>query len=405
MTVSRIAKLVRETTRTVSLEEAAGHRDLGIEIVVADDAPRWDLMVRAAVALSLRCLSGPVAVRLTSGEVSKRFSDIAVAEATRFDAAHRVVGSAIGAPRLGIAVSGPTDVAAYAEGWSIGINNPLRRTGHIAAPAGMLSVCCAFGKLFAARVLKRPGVLEESWSLSLSDLGGGGDIGRSLDLGRVLLIGAGAIGSSFAFVLKHSGWVATVTVVDDDVYAEPNEETTLLIGPQHARGLRAKAPTLASLAAVPGTTFNPLRERVSASHEPNWRQYDTVVCAVDNAETRRFLDRARKSAHVINAGVGGTAAEAGHVLFTRHRPQDHSLSYWYPGEDGTVVRGAPAPSEFVDECSRIAYENVSLAAPFIGGAAGALLVAHLGLRAAGHSGLPGYVKFDLLKMQGAYVAR
>lgn len=414
MSVSRVDKMIRETTGEASLAAATARRAIGVEVVVPDDDERWKTMVQTAVALGLRCLTGPVWIRRASGAPGPVLMEAAMVEAAGYEALDRLRPMGPGMPTmtLGVGVA-DCEVNVHAEGFELGINAALPRASFIFAPAAVFAVCCGFAKLFAARVLGRSRTFAEQWSLSLATLeatrGSHPPPPSSIDLGRLLLIGGGAIGSGFAFVLKRAGWTADLTIVDDDHYSEPNEETTMLIAPEDAIRLRPKAKTLAALASDGTLTSNGIQMRVGPGQEPSWGDVAAVVCAVDNPETRRFLDRAVPHTLLMNAGVGGTAAEAGHVLMTRHTRNDLPLAHWYPDLGGTVGPpvALPAPPTEVgdDDCSRLVYDNASLAAPFLGLAAGSLLAANLGLRAAGIVQPAQYLKFDMLKLQGVSVRR
>jgi len=61
----------------------------------------------------------------------------------------------------------------------------------------------------------------------------------------------------------------------------------------------------------------------------------------------------------------------------------------------------PPPLE-VDSCSRVAYDGVALAAPFMGLASAALLVAAVAQHALGRPPPSSYLQFDLLELQRQY---
>lgn len=60
------------------------------------------------------------------------------------------------------------------------------------------------------------------------------------------------------------------------------------------------------------------------------------------------------------------------------------------------------PAEITDPCSYLAYQDASLAAPFMALAAGALLGASLVHRATGYYPAVNYLKFDLLRIQSSF---
>jgi hypothetical protein len=103
---------------------------------------------------------------------------------------------------------------------------------------------------------------------------------------------------------------------------------------------------------------------------------------------------------VFNAGVGGTREDAGMVLWTRHRRDEGPLSLHYRPSASDAVDLVRGPEDVVtDECSRVAYANISLAAPFMGLAAGALLAGGLAQEASRIEAPTNYVKVDMLGLQ------
>jgi|HubBroStandDraft_2_1064218.scaffolds.fasta_scaffold485515_1 hypothetical protein len=141
---------------------------------------------------------------------------------------------------------------------------------------------------------------------------------------------------------------------------------------------------------------------IHATHAILSRDWRTLVVGVDNAELRQVLDQVRMPIH--NAGVGGSREDAGHVLWSRHDngARDYVLSSLYRSVDATAAPSSEsAPADITDECSRVSYANVSLAAPFLGLSAGALLAAGLARRTEENTN---YLKIDLLGEQRYFLA-
>jgi hypothetical protein len=219
----------------------------------------------------------------------------------------------------------------------------------------------------------------------------------------IRLLGAGAIGSGFTYTLWLSGWNAIVEIIDYDHYDEPNHETTMRIGLTEVRRNRKKAVALAENVKRNGLKTKFQVKRILKGNAILQEPSDAFVCAVDNPETRRILDGANTEL-LINAGVGGRAEDAGHVVWTRHLPGDPLLSKRYVTADPDNSRSV-VPEEFrKDECSRLIYHDASLAAPFIGLAAGTLLAAACGLHATEQLPKVNYFKIDLLKLQSRFRA-
>jgi len=275
-------------------------------------------------------------------------------------------------------------------------------------PAAAFAIACGFGKLFAKMLGAGPDVSGEQWDFSLLTLSpaSGVDertIAAELDIGRVTLIGAGAIGSAFAFVVKMSGWRCRLGIVDPQPYEEPNHETTLLISKNDALSHLPKAKTLAALVSVGAVAADSLEEYVGPGHAVLQREHDVLVCAVDNPETRRILDDACCGV-LLNGAVGGSGLDAGLLLWTRHAEGDPELASLYPSGTDEPTSNTPLPTD-VDECSRVLYEGVALAAPFMALATASLLAAACAHRVLGAPPVQLYLQFDLLELQSKYSER
>src|SRR5207237_9948621 len=111
----------------------------------------------------------------------------------------------------------------------VGLTRLFAEWAQAIAPAAAFVVACAFAKAFADRIRLRPAYSHEEWMFSLADLAVDQQPKelRVSELGRIHLLGAGAIGSAFAHVITLSGWNAQVLVIDRDRYDLLNHETTL----------------------------------------------------------------------------------------------------------------------------------------------------------------------------------
>jgi hypothetical protein len=406
MSVSRLDKFVRERAKTTSLAEAHSARERAIELTIAGGASSH--LVRAAVALAVRCFTG--AVHLVVDDADSDAASVAIEEARTYGAEARVRMGSGGEPvvRLGLckAIDG---VFVDAAGPVAYVNMLATSNGTAWPPAAAFAVACGFGKLFARMLGVDRSICEEPWDFSLLTLTTAAPcdqraVPTELDVGKVVLIGAGAIGSAFAFVLKMCDWRCELHIVDPQAYDEPNHETTLLIAKRDALACLPKAKTLAGLVAGGRITADPIEERVGPGHAVLESRCNLLVCAVDNPDTRRILDNTACDV-LLNGAVGGSGLDAGLVLWTRHADGGPTLASLYP-EVAETTSNTPPPTEVAgDECSRVAYEGVALAAPFMALASASLLVAGCAHHAFGALPAPRYLQFDLLELQSKYSER
>jgi hypothetical protein len=383
---SRIGKLLAETTASSSFASAQALRSRDLTIIVADAAS--GALLRSVVALALRCFTGALIIRGDGKALAQahvRASDLRLG--------------------LGCACDG---VFVDAHGWTVSVNELSNTNVSATAPAAAFAAAAGVAKLFARLIGRSTDVLHEAWTGPLLDFPNGSAFSAGhepLDLGRVVVVGGGAIGAGLAHVLRGCGWRCDLGWIDDDRYDEVNHETTLLISPQTARRQPPKAATLAGILGSSLLTVESHEAWVTARHPLVMAKADALVCAVDNSETRRCLDTVGARV-VFNAGVGGSREDAGHVLWTRHGVNEPPLSAHYRALPVAGQPSAEAPADIApDECSRIAYSQVAMAAPFLGLAAGALLAAGLAQQAMGIAAPTNYVKLDLLGLQQWCVRR
>lgn len=410
MNVSRLDKFVRERIGAASLGEAHAVRDRDVELRVGARAN--SMLVRSAVALALRCFSGSVCVSVDPTAPTSLVND-AVAEALAYGTPHRLVATPstdCRAVRIGLGRTLDRVPFADAAGWTAAVNEVLSSDESPSAPAAAFAVACVFGKVFAGLLGASTEVTEEKWTFALRVPSMSTRDTPSSDpfsVGTLVLIGAGAIGAAFLFIVRMSGWTGHLRIVDPQNFDEPNHETTLLISVDDANNRQPKAMTLARLTARDGLTTEGVGERVDNGHQQLSAPCNALVCAVDNPETRCILDDANCGV-LLNAGVGGDHFDAGLVIWSRHGHGDGSLASLYERATfkSPTPTAPPPPSELdSDECSRLAYENVALAAPFMALAAGALLAAGLVNHIEGDRSGANYLQFDILELQRKFSAR
>jgi hypothetical protein len=266
-------------------------------------------------------------------------------------------------------------------------------------------------KLFNRAVLNRERDAFEAWDFCLSsftsDKGAPVRAFDDVDLGRVGLLGAGALGSAVGYVLLVSRARAEVVVIDPQSFDNPNLETCILAESPAVNLPMKKAVFLAGVLNRGGVKAKAEPRRILEGDDLLAEAWDAFVCGVDNAETRRILDGTNTGA-LLNAGLGDSKDDAGFVLWTRHGESGVRLSEVYTpvsaGRD-EGINGAVVPKEFREACSRMAYEGVSLNIPFAALAAGSLLVAGLHHQARGEASVCNHLQFDLFGKQARFTRR
>ena len=115
---------------------------------------------------------------------------------------------------------------------------------------------------------------------------------RALLDAKVLLIGAGGLGSPIALYLAASG-VGTIGLVDDDVVDESNLQRQVLHGADRVGMRKVDSAEMTILGLNPETTVVKHVERLGAENvERLIAGYDVIVDGTDNFDTRYVLNDA-----------------------------------------------------------------------------------------------------------------
>lgn len=115
---------------------------------------------------------------------------------------------------------------------------------------------------------------------------------RTLLDAKVLLIGAGGLGSPIALYLAASG-IGTIGLVDDDVVDESNLQRQVLHGVDDVGSLKAESAERTIRALNPETNVVKHVERMGADNvERLIAGYDVIVDGTDNFDTRYVLNDA-----------------------------------------------------------------------------------------------------------------
>jgi adenylyltransferase/sulfurtransferase len=172
-------------------------------------------------------------------------------------------------------------------------------------------------------------------------LPGIGDTGqRRLRAARVLVVGAGGLGSPILLYLAGAG-VGRITVVDDDTVDETNLQRQVVHGVADVGRPKAHSAVDAVSALAPGVEVVPVTERLTAATVLDLvADHDVVVDGADNFPTRYL--------------VGDACARLGvpHVWGSVYQ-QDAQVSVWWAGEGPCyrcVFPNPPAPGA-VPSCS------------------------------------------------------
>jgi molybdopterin/thiamine biosynthesis adenylyltransferase/rhodanese-related sulfurtransferase len=126
--------------------------------------------------------------------------------------------------------------------------------------------------------------------LRLPDVGLAGQ--RKLEATRVLLVGAGGLGSPAAYYLAAAG-IGTLRIADDDVVDRSNLQRQILHTEARIGTPKVDSAAIALAALNPRTRIEPLAERVHAGNvERLLAGIDVVVDGADNFPARYLLNDA-----------------------------------------------------------------------------------------------------------------
>jgi len=120
-----------------------------------------------------------------------------------------------------------------------------------------------------------------------------GEAGQIKLLGsRVLLVGAGGLGSAAAYYLAAAG-VGTLGIVDFDTVEESNLQRQILHGVDRLGTPKAESARKTLLGLNPGIRVNPIEVRLSSANvEGIFRDYDIILDGSDNFPTRYLINDA-----------------------------------------------------------------------------------------------------------------
>lgn len=126
--------------------------------------------------------------------------------------------------------------------------------------------------------------------IALKEIGEEGQ--KKINHAKVLVIGAGGLGSPVLLYLAAAG-VGTIGIMDDDCVSESNLQRQILYDTQCLGEPKATAAARKLSALNPGCTLHPMPFRLTRENaQATVAQYDIVVDATDNLETRYLINDA-----------------------------------------------------------------------------------------------------------------
>ena len=244
--------------REVSTAEAIAMARDGYRVIDVREQSEWDAGHVAGATL------------LPLGEVPQRISEVAPAKDAPL-LLHCAVGGRSGRAAGWLSQMGYTNVAS--------LKAPIRQWNEQG------------GSWEEPRQLLTPGQQRRYARQTLiPEIGQEGQ--RKLLDAKVLLIGAGALGSPSALYLSASG-VGTIGLVDDDVVEESNLQRQVLHGADRLGMRKVDSGELTIRGLNPETTVVKHAERLNAGNvERLIAGYDVIVDGTDNFDTRYVLNDA-----------------------------------------------------------------------------------------------------------------
>ncbi len=178
--------------------------------------------------------------------------------------------------------------------------------------------------------------------LSVPEIGEEGQV-RLLE-SRVLLIGAGGLGSPAAFYLAAAG-VGTLGLVDDDVVDRSNLQRQILHTDARVGKLKVDSAREALLALNPSLTIDAHPTRLTAENvESLFNGYDVIVDGTDNFPTRYLINDACVKLRLPNVHASVYRFDGQATVFWPSRPDE-------PGPCYRCLYPEPPPPEMAPSCA------------------------------------------------------
>ena len=178
--------------------------------------------------------------------------------------------------------------------------------------------------------------------LRLPDVGLQGQ--KTLEASRVLLVGAGGLGSPAAYYLAAAG-IGTLRIADDDVVDRSNLQRQILHTDAHIGMPKVESAAIALSALNPRTTVEAIRERITSDNvERLLDGIDVVVDGADNFPARYLLNDAcvKLGKPLVYGAVQRFEGQASVFDAGRHRGRCPCYRCLFP---------EPPPPQFAPSCA------------------------------------------------------
>ena len=167
---------------------------------------------------------------------------------------------------------------------------------------------------------------------------------RKLEASRVLLVGAGGLGSPAAFYLAAAG-IGHLRLVDDDVVERSNLQRQILHAEERIGQAKVASAAIALTALNPRTQVEAIQERVDSGNVERFLQdVDVVIDGSDNFPLRYLLNDAcvKLAKPLVYGAVQRFEGQVG--VFDAGRQRGHAPCY------RCLFPEPPAP-EFAPSCA------------------------------------------------------
>lgn len=259
--------------------------------------------------------------------------------------------------------------------WYIGAQNSIAHSGRLPVKFGenegsvrgaALASCLGAAALFRLQLnLETTPRALSCWNYREGDEAAEGPADLAvLDVGRVLMVGAGAVGSALAYWLREFGVEGRWTVVDRDRPDVPNLNRSVLFAASDAGWPDQEPAWKADLAARAITGALPIREWYEEYSQTSDEQFDVVLCLANEYDVREEL-ACRNFSVLLHATTGTNWLSQLH----RHIPGRDDCIFCRVGEVKTARFSCS--TAHVDPSAEKGSTDAAL--PFLSAASGLML--------------------------------